>query len=274
MASQRLHLKDGVPPEHAIDVLRQLIIDGRNLTSAALNPIGLRDAYLQWAENVESQLPYLTSDPRIATMLQTPRYGLIREIRDSNVQAAPWPLVRAEVEQHVAVLGGLREDLEQGIRWARAAAGQLAVLDTNILLEHEAPSDVDWPAVVGQPDVRLVVPIRVVEELDSIKYDRRPERSRKARSAVRLLDAALTMPGELATLREGVTIEVAPRRAERPPDADREVLDTCHELHQLSGRPVTLITADTAMRLRANGEGVQVVTMPDRYRRAKEPQAA
>ena len=58
------------------------------------------------------------------------------------------------------------------------------------------------------------------------------------------------MPREL---RANTTIEVltepAPRY--RPTDADEEVLETCRELQQYGQQQVTLVTADTAMRVHA-----------------------
>jgi hypothetical protein len=39
------------------------------------------------------------------------------------------------------------------------------------------------------------------------------------------------------------------------------------ELPQLLGAPATLVTADTAMRLRAGAQGTPVVVPPDKYLR-------
>src|SRR5205814_6231219 len=42
----------------------------------------------------------------------------------------------------------------------------IAVLDTHVLLHYRLFDEVDWPTLVGAKPVRLVVPLRVVEELD------------------------------------------------------------------------------------------------------------
>jgi len=65
-----------------------------------------------------------------------------------------------------------------------------------------------------------------------------------------------------------VPIDSGPRP--RPADADEEVLETCEELHQLTGRTITLVTADTARRLRAGERSIDVVRMPAEYERARE----
>jgi PIN domain len=75
-------------------------------------------------------------------------------------------------------------------------------------------------------------------------------------------------PGQL---RPGVTIEVpidsGPRV--RPVDADEEILATCREFRQLTGREVTLVTGDTSMRMRAQARAIAVVKVPERYERKR-----
>jgi predicted ribonuclease YlaK len=61
-------------------------------------------------------------------------------------------------------------------------AGHIAVLDSNVLLHHLPPDQVNWQAATERPLVRLILPLRVVEELDSKKYgpsDRLRERARR-----------------------------------------------------------------------------------------------
>jgi predicted ribonuclease YlaK len=69
-----------------------------------------------------------------------------------------------------------------------------------------------------------------------------------------------------------VPVEVGPRI--RPSDADEEILVLCAELVQLTNVPVTLITGDTAMRLRARAQGTAVVSMPDNYLRVRDDKGA
>jgi predicted ribonuclease YlaK len=57
--------------------------------------------------------------------------------------------------------------------------------------------------------------------------------------------------------------------------ADEEILFTCRELWQLSGHEggVTLVTADIAMRIRAEAlGGIRPIKLPDKYRRELTPQ--
>jgi hypothetical protein len=44
-------------------------------------------------------------------------------------------------------------------------------LDTNVFLECKNLEDLDWKNAVGADDIRLVVPMTVVNELDKLKND-------------------------------------------------------------------------------------------------------
>ncbi len=55
------------------------------------------------------------------------------------------------------------------------------VLDSNSLLHHAPPNQMRWDGVIGSP-VRLVVPLRVVQELDDKKASNsKPLRQRAAK---------------------------------------------------------------------------------------------
>jgi predicted ribonuclease YlaK len=112
---------------------------------------------------------------------------------------------------------------------------------------------------------------RVIEELDAKKYARRRDLADRARRILPTLESAVGRDGAPRELRAGVTIEVpvdaVPRG--RPEDADEEILSVCHELQQLTGSDLTLVTADTALRLRAQAQGLRVLTMPAKYERPR-----
>jgi hypothetical protein len=95
---------------------------------------------------------------------------------------------------------------------------------------------------VGSPLVRLVIPLRVVEELDEKKYARRVDIADRAR---RLLPRSRPFLAPLA--RPVNCAKESPSRCPSTPDPgvvlltpDEEVLDTCRELRQLTNRAVRL----------------------------------
>lgn len=68
---------------------------------------------------------------------------------------------------------------------------------------------------------------------------------------------------------EGVTLEVLPDGlADRGlPGQDAEILAAARSLQQAAGRPVTIVTGDRSMRVRAKGYGLAVCAMPDRLKK-------
>jgi PIN domain-containing protein len=274
---RRLRLKHPVQPDHALEVLGeminaldQLMMDGRNNDAV----MRTRDNYLEWVEFTEIKLSELTHDATVTEMLHTARYWEIRRLVPSD--ARPIPLIEAERRVQLDNLHGMRENLEMHVGRARSAPGHITVLDTNSILHYQLPDSINWPEVVGQEKVRLVIPLRVIEELDAKKYTESEKVRRRARALLPKLDALISLMGSPTPLIfPGTTIEVpvefisgAPRI--KPVDADEEILFTCREMWQLSAQDggVTLITGDIAMRIRAEAlGGIRPIKLPDKYLR-------
>jgi len=270
----RLHLKVGVQPEQAVDALTGRILAARNLPGSAsrggITPaadaayLDRRQAdYLQWVEATEGQLGNVTHDPDVLALPCTPAYYEIRQLIPTSPRAVAF--IDSEIARQAVSLEGLRDDLQRRLERARAAPGALAVLDTNVLLHHQLPDSVAWREVVGQESVRIVIPLRVIEELDAKKYTESERLRRRARERLPKLYALVGAGGAPKALPNGhgtleVFIEPGPRV--RPADADTEILETAHELAQLSGSKATIVTGDTGMRLRAEAEGLATVAMP------------
>ena len=283
MQPTRLRLRPGVDPRHAIKTLNRLLdeagqIAGSVHVGSGPDALPLAEKYVDWVENVEGQLHSLTLDFGVAEALHTGRYWRIRQLHEEPVR--PYYMVQAEIRQQTSWLEALRDDLRRRLARIDAGQGDPTVLDTNVLLEFVPPVDVNWKAVTGSESVRLVIPLRVVEELDVMKYDRRQQdRADRARRILPQLEAVLGNAGAPSELRPGTTIEVliepAPRY--RPTDADEEILETCRELQQYEGRGVKLVTNDTTMLLRARGLGITAIRMPGDYTRGStgtEPSAS
>ena len=265
-------MKTGVEPTRASDVLCELIRTAGNVIGQAIGPTpkeritSLREAYLTWNESVVPGLEELSADPEIGSAFLTDRSWRIREL---HADPRPFPLVNGEIRQHVTFLHSLLDDLHQRIRRASRAPGHMAVLDTNVLLHYMPPTDVVWADIVGKESVRIVLPLRVIEELDAKKYARRDDLAERARTILPQLRAIVGRAGEPGELRARATLEVLvePGPRSRPTDADEEILDTCIELREFCRGPLTLITGDTSMQLRAEALDLEVVQMPAKYLR-------
>ena len=145
------------------------------------------------------------------------------------------------------------------------------VVDTNVLLECQRLDSVTWPGEVGE--ARVMVPLRVIEEIDAKKYGDSKRLRSVARELLPWLDG-LFPDGDPGPVKirdgHGDTIELllADRPRMRPGDADEEVLDVAHDVARFAGR-VKVMTADTAMRVRARHEGLDVLHVPDEWLRIR-----
>jgi rRNA-processing protein FCF1 len=270
----RLHLKDDAQPAQAIEMLRERIWAAKNLSaSVALGRftpeaeaayLGRRQAdYVDWAETTEGQLGNVTHDPAVLALPYTSAYYEIRQLMLTSPRAVAF--IDSEVARQVKTFERLCDDLQRRLDRATAAPGMITILDTNVLLHHPLPDNVNWREVVGQESVRLVIPLRVIEELDEKKYstsDKLRSRARERLPKLYSLVGAGGAPKELPNGHGTIEVFIEPGPRTRPADADTEILETAHDLRRLSGGTAMIVTGDTGMRLRAEAEGIPTVAMP------------
>jgi len=269
-------LRDGTQLADAQRRLRETATHGRNLVgSSAGQTVAIhQNNFLAWVGTAETQLRNVFIDPSTWEHLYGDRHWQIYGLTQESPRAIE--LINSEATFQSVSLEELAKRLNQLSDRLAAAPGQLTVLDTNVLLHFQPPDQVDWLTVVGAPAVRLVLPLRAIEELDEKKYAARDNLADRARRLLSQLRTQLApTSGGPTALREGVTIEVpvddGPRH--RTLDADQEILDMCREL-QYGGQEIVLVTDDTGMTLRAWPRGLRVLAMPEDYlRRKPHPEA-
>jgi hypothetical protein len=230
----------------------------------AHDPVVAFDAHRAWVEATEPQLASITRDPATVTMLLSRRHFLIQDIGPNPYRL--WGSLYAERDFQVTALEALAEGL--AIRLRRAQGGTSTVLDTNTLLHYQRPDNIPWTDVLAQKHVRLVVPLRVVEELDAKKYERNRSLAQRARDVLPWLERTILQAGGTLRQHDDEVPVDSPRRT-RLDDADLEELDECHELRDFGGQGVTLITGDAALRLRADAAGIMSSQLDDIYLRSK-----
>lgn len=123
--------------------------------------------------------------------------------------------------------------------------------------------------MVGSKQVRLVLPLRVVEELDEKKYTARSGLADRARRLLSQLRTKIADSDDSQVpLGDGAVLEVyvpgEPRQ--RTADADQEVLNTCLQL-QAAGADLYLVTDDAGLHIRAHAQDLAVCPMPANYLR-------
>ena len=266
-----LRLRDGIVLGQATQRLRECSGRLRGVTggSAGAETLTHRNNYLSELEAVEAQLRNLFTDPAVWNRLHGTEYWAIRSAGLETPR--PMRLINGEAEVQAQHIDKLVERLQHLQARLAAAPGQIAVLDTHVLLHFQPPQSIDWRVVLGKERVRLILPLRVVEELDMSKYREREDIADRARRMLSQLWTLLApTAGGPVPLRDGVTIEVPvddePR--ERSRDADEAILGECALLRAVSA-PVTLVTDDTGLSIRAVARGIDVVPMPEAYLRRK-----
>lgn len=143
------------------------------------------------------------------------------------------------------------------------------MVDTNVLGLTSTPWTVDWPEIVGYPKTRVVLPLRVIEELDKYKYG--GEDKRIAKIAPNLLSRLEQRLAESKSgcveVSENIVIEVLIARGERDRTlhADEEILRRCEDLMQFAGGQVTLVSDDTTVRLQARARGIHSIGVEQRF---------
>jgi hypothetical protein len=264
-----LHLREGTQLEEAASRLRQCAVEGKNIQGSSPGQEVQIHAhvYLNWISAVEAQLRGIYTDPEVLSHTRSAAYWAIRNPTFHDFRAIE--LINTEATEQAIWLEMLAGHLTR-IHDRLVGATLFAVVDTNVLLHYKPPEQIDWAGVLGVDEARLVLALRVIEELDEKKYAaRRDDLADRARRLLTQLCARLEPTGGgPATLRDKITIEVpiddGPRI--RPLDADQEVLDACEDLRNV-GQQVVLVTGDTGMSLRAVARHLKVVRLSDDYLR-------
>lgn len=256
----------------AVEQLSDCVLRGENL---ALFTTGedehvLLSTYLTWVATTESQLRSVFVDSEVAHHLRSTAHWVIREAFFQPFRVLS--LIITEVKEQTGWLQAVIDGLHDLQTRLEKAPGKATVVDTNVLLHYQTPWEVDWAALVGKQEVRLFVPLRVIEELDEKKYASRNDLASRARRLLsQLWDTLADSGGGPTEIRPDVTIEVPVEqgRRVRSSDADEEILDDCEQLRNVGQAPI-LITGDTGMSLRARARRLDVRRMPDKYLRSRE----
>jgi hypothetical protein len=262
----------GVDVDRAIEVLQEQAQNAENAanSSPGQSATDMTKVYLRWTETAESQLRNALSVEDVAAIIYTDRHWVLARSRGDEPRLMSMALT--ELHEQARLLSGVAAELKiQRGRWLDAP-GILVVPDTNVFLRPDVQvPDIDWPvAMNSRVDVRLVVPIIVVHELDRLKRQGNSTTAKAARAALRWLNEIL--PPE-PTARSApwssnsptTTIEVYVHDGpSRPDDADGMIIDVTAWLRLVAHRPATkLVTYDLGMRLRANSQGVAVHQFPE-----------
>jgi PIN domain len=225
-------------------------------------------SYVGWATEAVAALRGWLTNEDVERLIRTPAYWAAVALppgADSGLR-----LVVDELQARQQQLERVITSVEQAVeRWGDDAASQLVIPDTNVLVHHrEGIETADWHTLLSahvrpMTELRLVLPLLIVDELEKRKDGKEPQRSR-ARHALKLLYGRYATGTDSRSLfstssrgtRVWLEILMEDPGHTRLPRADEDLLRTARRLQDLADRPVLFVTYDTGAALRAAAVGV------------------
>jgi hypothetical protein len=233
------------------------------------------NAYLDWAQTVETQLRLLFADTELSDGLFGERYWHIAGLPVGSSYGTR--IVNQEIDHQSARLD---EAIMTLTSWQRLGErpGELLALDTNTFLQCRPYNEIPWTGLVDSDAVRLVLTMPVLDEIETKKQGQNKRLQKRARMILPRIDKAFGEDDQDyfqverdGTPITGVTFEILrdpPGYRRNSTDMDAEFLDRVEFLQQAAGRTVTVVTSDTGMKIRARGrlDGLKRLTIPENYR--------
>ena len=259
-------LRRGQTVQRAIDVLQDRLREAGNTRNADRSQLLPR--YLEWARESERQFRYLFADTEVTERLHSPRHWHLRANgRAEDLAVGPAVFYdELDAQQHMLqdVIGILSGFLPLADR-----PGEILVLDTNTIIHSRQIDEVDWHAETQSKQVRLILPLLVLDELDAKTYASSKQLAGRAEKRLRLLDRHLEQAVSGASqVRDGVTLEILPDPADhrRHTDADYEILNRAEFVQQICGNNVRVVSADRGMRVRGISRQIPVQALSSKWR--------
>jgi hypothetical protein len=259
--AMRVRLAPTVKPEEAIALIKELA--GNKATAiqpVSHHPVDKRNDYVRWSTTTQARLESVLRREDAQSFFQSSRHLAIVSMPPGNQLT---PLIYAELDAKATALAEAAAYLDGHVDRLRRAHSLPIVPDSNVWLHCQRLDKVDRMAELKEP-ARVMVPLRVIEELDAKKYSRDEVLQRRARKRLPWLNSIFP-DGDRGPveLRKDATLELLlsePPRS-RPADGDEEILEVSQEVQQLVGRG-KLLTGDSAMLLRARTMGLDVMLVP------------
>ncbi|WP_435233852.1 PIN domain-containing protein [Micromonospora aurantiaca (nom. illeg.)] len=275
-----MRLLPGVTLDRADEVLRTARTDWANAQGGTY---GFFHAYIGAVEKTYDQLRMCFAEPDLAGAVRGDAYWHLLTLGPVPVLPAPTEVIRASNEAYKRVISDVIRELDlaraelDALTKLAARPGLPLILDTNVFHTWQRPDQIDWPTVLRgwketERTARLVVPLRVIDELDRQKYGN-GFLAESATKAVRFLQQTLAgRAGESPSIRPNrtATLEVWTQTDDRGPDADLAILRCATDLDVLCAAGARVVTGDLGMRLRAEHMDMQVRALPDDYRKKKD----
>jgi rRNA-processing protein FCF1 len=266
IAAPAFQLKPGVRLDAAVEAVWELVVTIGNPSRDVVAD------YVAWADGAFRKLSNCFVDDDVAGLIETRRYWALCDMAGNEINNGAAAIIDREMRSREEAFRQLHQALV-GWRAHWSSGGGVVMPDTNVLLHRRGGLHADWslPGAAPDSDIRLVVPLVAITELDRVKRSTRPARP-KAREVLQTLRGLADNDGRPMPLTVSdpqrqarrVTVEVLmdPPGWRRLPDPDEEILARALYMHETIDRRVVLVTFDRTMQLRAAMVGVEAVELP------------
>lgn len=271
-----MRLRHNVTVLEAVRALQACVERSQQASPHGINdPQMCRHLYLNWVNTSQQQLRAVFSDSELQDSLLSRGYWRICSLSPEPLSHLLQRLISEELAFQVGhpgdrpPTGRFGEAIEtlRTLIYQSDRPGTVCVLDTNSLLHYTRFDQIPWTTRMNESHVRLVIPLTVVDELDAKKYARRGEFQKRARELLTRIDGYVTAspPDGYSRIQKNTTIEILAHELghSASQDNDKDILNQCEFLSQLTGHPVTLVTGDSGMRIRAQTAGLGVFKLTD-----------
>ncbi|MEV0990942.1 hypothetical protein [Streptomyces sp. NPDC049949] len=271
--------RPGADPKTIRQTLSSVHLTAMNLQRSYGTAFAGLLTYLEWATESARMLRFQISDRDLDHLVFTDRYrallGSCGSLAGSDQQRLVNGLVQLEVAERIEAFEAAVASLDRQINgWSRPRE-VFVVADSSFYIQNEVKlADVNLHDVLDVPHwdpVRLLFPIVVVDELDSLK-DASKQRARwRAAHTLGLLDGVLNgathgvlheggIIGQDGVNRGRVNVEIVldPPGHVRLDSSDVEIIDRTVAIQGLAGREVRMLTCDTSQHTRGRAAGLRV----------------
>jgi len=275
-----LSIRIGFTPPVVLDYLRNASETARNVVNSSFDADKI-GRYLEWAANQRRTLGSSISSADMDRLITTRTYWAL--VSAGGVTAIA--LIDIELQSCIAALETEEAELRHAHeRWSRAGWTTAAVLDTNALMtNHATLLSSPWHDVIGESEmrsVRIVIPMIVIDELDTLKRSNglmkingkdHPRRT-VARQALRTVAGIFPTADTVKAVNQStespdarpVTIELMadPPGHIRLENPDAEIRDRALTLAAHANR-VLLVTYDLGNQFAAGLSGLEAIRLID-----------
>ncbi|MEU4243441.1 PIN domain-containing protein [Actinoplanes sp. NPDC026619] len=256
----------GQTVQRAIEVLQDRSREAGNVRNTVRDQLLSR--YVEWVRQSEVEFRQLFADNDVIDRLHSQRHWHLRAHGRAEDLAIGPGVFYEELDAQQQMLREVIETLS-GFLHLADRPGEILVLDTNTIIHHRPFNEVDWRTEADCRQVRLLIPLLVLDELDAKTYASSKQLAGRAEKRLLLLDQHLEAAvNGGSVIRDGVTLEILrdPVDHRRHPDPDYEVLNRAEFVQQICGDTVRVISGDRGMRVRGISRGIPVQALSSRWR--------